>query len=97
MKAFSADSVDHMVRVQNVLRRSRMSTTARLPSAAAACRAERKDSQKKIGKYHHERRRNRVTETIGILEESDQSPITQSSIPIRRDPKPTTEGSSDGD
>jgi hypothetical protein len=67
MNAFIAASEVHAVAVQNVLRRSASRLVAALPSAFAACRADRNASQPNIGKNLQARTRNRVIETKNII------------------------------
>src|SRR3989442_797776 len=66
MNAFIAASDDQPVIVQNVLRCSRSSLAARLPSAFAACRPARSAWIKNKERNRHDRTRRRVIDTNGI-------------------------------
>src|SRR5580765_7207387 len=66
MNAFIAPSDDQPVIVQNVLRCSRSSLAARLPSAFAAWRPARYVWMKKMGRNRHDRTRRRVIDTNGM-------------------------------
>ena len=66
MKAFIAASDSQQVLVQNALRRSRNTFTARHPSASAACFPIRTAAKMNAGINRHDRTRNLVTETTAI-------------------------------
>jgi len=67
MNAFIPDYDSQLVHVQNALRRSRNTFAARHPSAPAVCFPIRSAENMNPGINRHDRTRNLVTETTGIL------------------------------